>query len=373
MDTTKNFEYDIKFFDREKEKEEILNILKTKPQFINFIYGPINSGKTALITKLIEELPDNYSVFYINLRGKSIVQYKDFVRVLFAIEEEGLSKKIKDFLKTLLKHIGFVGEKTLYKSHGIPVDKGLLETFFKEKSNEDVFNYLEEYLKNIAKHKIPVLIIDELQVIGDMDIDGKLIYRLFNFFIRLTKELHISHVFALSSDSLFIERVYSEAMLQGRANYVLVDDFDEETAKKFLEKYKFSKEEQEYIYKNIGGKPIYLIRILNAKHQGKDVAGEIKTILESRKKEINDTLRKLKRFESEIVFENTNYKVDYNETLSTLKMFKDNDKILGSHIDEVVKIFLVKKNILFAECVNEIIKPQSKVDLIAIREILKEI
>jgi len=43
----------IEFFDREKEKKEILNILETEPQLINFIYGPINSGKTTLIQKLI--------------------------------------------------------------------------------------------------------------------------------------------------------------------------------------------------------------------------------------------------------------------------------------------------------------------------------
>ncbi|OQX19868.1 MAG: hypothetical protein BWK75_05265, partial [Candidatus Altiarchaeales archaeon A3] len=75
------------FFDREKEKEEILNVLKGKPQFINFIYGPINSGKTTLITNLIEEMPDNYVVFYINLRRKLITKYGDFIRVLFTIED----------------------------------------------------------------------------------------------------------------------------------------------------------------------------------------------------------------------------------------------------------------------------------------------
>jgi len=354
-----NFEYDIEFFDREKEKEEILNILKAKPQFINFIYGPINSGKTALITNLIEELPKDYTIFYINLRGKSIVQYKDFVRVLFAIEEEGFSKKIKDFLKTLLKHIGFVGEKTLYKSHGIPVNKGLLETFFKEKSNEDVFNYLEEYFKNIAKHKIPVLIIDELQVIGDMDIDGKLIYRLFNFFIRLTKELHICHVFALSSDSLFIEKIYNEAMLQGRANFVLVDDFDEETTKKFLEKYKFSKEEQEYIYKNIGGKPGDIINLIYARKTGEEIADHIKEEIESKK--------------NAFLFMFAKNKEKIERILEMFKKFKDNEKInFSKEIDIEILEFLVKNNILFIDVSTMDIKPQSKVDLIAIREILKE-
>ena len=46
MNTTKNFESDTEFFNMEKEKQEILNILKVKPQLLNFIYSPINSGKT---------------------------------------------------------------------------------------------------------------------------------------------------------------------------------------------------------------------------------------------------------------------------------------------------------------------------------------
>ncbi|OQX20421.1 MAG: hypothetical protein BWK75_04830 [Candidatus Altiarchaeales archaeon A3] len=69
----------IEFFDREREKEEILHILRTEPNFINFIHEPINSGKTTLITNLIEnltsvpseisnrsEMPDNYVVIYIS-------------------------------------------------------------------------------------------------------------------------------------------------------------------------------------------------------------------------------------------------------------------------------------------------------------------
>ncbi len=56
MNTTKKFEHYIEFFNREEEKEKILNILRQEPQEINFIYGPINSGKTTLIQKLIDRL-----------------------------------------------------------------------------------------------------------------------------------------------------------------------------------------------------------------------------------------------------------------------------------------------------------------------------
>jgi len=65
MNTTKKFEHSIEFFNREREKEEILSILRQEPREINFIYGPINSGKTTLIQKLIDNLPKDYVVIYI--------------------------------------------------------------------------------------------------------------------------------------------------------------------------------------------------------------------------------------------------------------------------------------------------------------------
>ena len=64
----------------------------------------------------------------------------------------------------------------------------------------------------IAENKVLVLIVDELQKIGDVRINAHLIYELFNLFIRLTKELHLCHVFAVTLDSLFVGQVCSEAM-----------------------------------------------------------------------------------------------------------------------------------------------------------------
>ena len=68
----------IEFHNREKETKEIMAILDSEPSLITFVYGPINSGKTTLITHLIEELPDEYVIFYVNLRGKFISNYDDF-------------------------------------------------------------------------------------------------------------------------------------------------------------------------------------------------------------------------------------------------------------------------------------------------------
>ncbi len=358
----------IEFFDREKERGEIMQILESEPHLINFIYGPINSGKTSLITNLIENLPENYVVFYVNLRRKSIIRYEDFIRVLFAIEEGGFLKKIKNIFTKVLKHITSTGEKTLYKSHGIPVDKSLLETFFKEKSNEDVFNYLVEYFKNIAKHKTPVLVIDELQMIGDLEINGKLIYKLFNFFIGLTKELHICHVFALSSDSLFIERVYAEAMLEGRTNYLLVDDFDKETARKFLEKYNFG--DTDIAIQYFGGKPGDLIKLLA---QNKDITIFMKETTDEKKRFLIDMLDELLYVKPKIEIGKEKIPVERHKIIDVLKKFKDKEETEDVEISRPEKIYLVNRNILFVNSKSGIIKPQSKIILTAIREILKEI
>jgi len=37
----------MKLFNRDKEINQIIHILEGEPNFIYFIYGPINSGKTA--------------------------------------------------------------------------------------------------------------------------------------------------------------------------------------------------------------------------------------------------------------------------------------------------------------------------------------
>ncbi|MFQ6121377.1 MAG: ATP-binding protein, partial [Methanosarcinales archaeon] len=88
----------IEFYNREKEIKEIRNLLNAEPTLITFIYGPINSGKTELINKVIKQLPENYRVFYINLRGRFIRDYDDFLKVLFDIEYKERLEKIKEIL-----------------------------------------------------------------------------------------------------------------------------------------------------------------------------------------------------------------------------------------------------------------------------------
>jgi len=40
--------------------KKIKNLPDAEPSLVTFIYGPVNSGKPALINHLIEQLPDDF-------------------------------------------------------------------------------------------------------------------------------------------------------------------------------------------------------------------------------------------------------------------------------------------------------------------------
>jgi AAA+ ATPase superfamily predicted ATPase len=336
----------MEFHDREREIEEITGIVKSEPSLITFIYGPINSGKTELITHFIRQLPEDYAVFYINLRGKFISRYEDFIRVLFRIEEKEQSEIVKTMLKQSIKILNL---------KGIPVSESVVDLLFRK--NEDVFEFLEDYFTRIAEEKQPILIIDELQKIGDVKINGNLIYELFNFFVRLTKEMHLCHVFVVTSDSLFVEEIYGEAMLQGRCRYMLVDDFDYETTASFLRKYGFGNEEVELVWSYFGGKPVYLVEAIRNRDKLEEFC---ENSLEEVFGRLLYSLKALKR-ENEELFE---------RVVGVLEEFKESEESICDDItDEIV--WSVKRNVLFVNPVRRIVKPQSKLDLLAIRRVLK--
>ena len=350
----------IPFHNREKELKEVMKILEVEPSLITFIYGPINSGKTTLVSHLIDQLPEEYVVFYINLRGRFISDYRDFIKVLFKIEKE---KNYKEVLKTISE----ISAETL-KFSGIPVAESVMNALFKEKSYEDVFEFLEEYFTTIAKNKTPVLIIDELQVVGDLKINGLLMYKLFNFFIRLTKELHLCHVFAVSSDSLFIENVYSEAMLDGRCRYLLVDDFDYETATALLERNGFTDDVKAVAWEYCGGKPVCLMELIYADDRERIA----KDMLKTRVTQLKDLLDYLDYTKPRIMIGDDEYLVEKGDIADILNRFVDTEYIDDEGLNRPAKHFLIKDNILFLDPHTGVIKPQSRLNLLAMREVLKD-
>ncbi len=344
----------IEFHDREKETMELARILSTDPTLITFIYGPINSGKTELISNLIKNLPKSQKVFYINLRGRFISNYDEFIKVLFDVEHVARYKRIKEFLKPVAN--------VLPESYsGIPIPKDMFLKLFKDKEVEDAFVYIETVLRAFYKDGYPpVLVIDELQVIGDPKVDDRLIYKLFNFFVRLTKELHLAHVFVATSDSLFMEDVYSEAMLEGRCRYLLVDDFDRETTSAFLKKHGFTDDETAIAWGYCGGKPGYLVELANTKLGGGDITKKADMMLEEEISRLIFMLARNKETKSDII--------DLLTIFASVEDVKYSDSM-----DIDLLNFLVKQNVLFLDPINRTIKPQSRLNLLAIREVMKDV
>jgi AAA+ ATPase superfamily predicted ATPase len=350
---------EIEFHNREREIEEIMRILSYRPDSIYFVYGPINSGKTELFQHLLDQLPKEFVTFYVNLRERMIKDYRDFIEALFEVRESKRKDVLKELISEVTKFVGF------------PISKTLLDSIFKEDRPKNAFRYIVKITEELKeKGKKPILILDELQKIGDVKVDDYLIYELFNLLVRLTKEKHCCHVFAITSDSLFIEKVFNEAMLQGRCDYLLVDDFDYNTTVNFLKKYGFSKEEIQLVWNYFGGKPVYLVKAIKNKHRLKEFCEEF---LNLRVTEIKSRLKKLKELGERITIGEEEFEVEYNKVLSALKEFKDKDTIPLDALDEITTHYLIKINLLFLDPLHAIIKPQSRLDLLAIRKILENL
>ena len=356
----------MEFYNREKELRDLLNMINQDPNLITFIYGPINSGKTVLMYHLVNEIlpkqEEKYATFYINLRGYSITKQEEFLKVLFEVcDEDSFKKKFDGILKGLEKY-----------HKAIPVIRRIWREFFYGEKSFDAFKHVEDFLQELNDKGLkPIIIFDELQVIKDIKINELLIYRVFNLFIRLTKELKLCHVFAITSDSTFIEKIYNEAMLQDRAKYYLVDDFDREIVENLLRDKGFSDEEINLVWNYFGGKPIYLVEAIQSKNMGKNIKEEVERMLKLREVQIRDRIEVLKFVEKHVRIEGKEIVVDRNRLLNLLSRFKHEEIIPYEGISPEL-LYLIENNILFLDPVNNIVKPQSKLNLLAIRNLLKE-
>ena len=353
----------IAFHNRERETDEIMKILDAEPSLITFVYGPINSGKTELINHVIEELPEEYVVFYINLRTKLLASYDDFIESLFEMEmeSEGVNRKRKETLAELVSSVTKVA--------GIPINKEFLDYVFKDNKPKNAFSYIIKlFLEVRASGKQPVLVLDELQKIGDVKVNGFLVYELFNFFIDLTKEKHLAHVFVATSDSLFLERVYNEAMLQGRCRYLLVDDFNDATTAAFLGEYGFTDGEKALAWEYCGGKPVCLVELIRIDERERFT----KKMLTTRVNQLKDLLDYLDYTKPRVMIGADGYLVEKEDIVNILRRFVDAERIGDEGLNRPAKQFLIKDNILFLDPESGIIEPQSRLNLLAIREVLRD-
>ncbi len=114
-----------------------------------------------------------------------------------------------------------------------------------------------------------MIVFDELQKLKDIYLNGgnqrPLVKELFNFFVRLTKVLHLAHVIVMTSDTFFIEQVYTDSTLKNTSRFYLVDFFDDETAREILISEGISERDALYVIDHIGGVPWMMEEIIESK------------------------------------------------------------------------------------------------------------
>jgi len=238
-----------KLIDREEEIKFLLDWFEKLPKEILWIYGPKSSGKTTIIEYVVEnelfedfwkfKTKRDYWVRYINLRRYLISSYNSFIEAFLKPKKE--SKKKEEKIDARM-------------SIGIFEIKASVLNEVKERE-KDLFNALTSEIQGIAEKKKVVLIIDEIQTLEDIYINGdrELLKEFLNFCVSLTKELHIAHVVILSSNTVFIDRIYNDAKLKVTSEFYKVNHLDYETIGNWLQEEGFQNSEIELIWDYLGG------------------------------------------------------------------------------------------------------------------------
>lgn len=249
--------------DRGKEINFLLNWFNKIPDEILWIYGPKSSGKTTLVEYVIEnELfedfwglkpKENYWVKYMNLRRYLIANYNNFIEAFIQPKEE--KEKKEEALNARF-------------SIGIFEIKASILNEIRERK-KDLFKVLISNLQEIGRDKRIIIVIDEIQTLEDIYIgdNRELLKEFLNFCVSLTKELHIAHVVILSSNTVFIERIYNDARLKVTSRFYKIDHLDRDTTEEWLKKEGFSEDEIELIWEYLGGCIPLIQRMMRDRHE----------------------------------------------------------------------------------------------------------
>ncbi|KPA10792.1 ATP-binding protein [Candidatus Magnetomorum sp. HK-1] len=211
------------FINRNEELKFLSNWISRLPESILFLFGPKSSGKTALLNKWMDEkiIRRHYDIKYINLRKIFMANYRNFLQAFFEIDYS--------------IHKGNVKEKREYNLKVFKLTKEVMKGL---ESNEiDPFIVMEKELEKILKKKkTPIIIIDELQLLDGIYMNGQkeLIKELFNFFVAMTKESHLCHVIIASSDGYFIDRIYNDSKLIKTSEFFEIDYLEKKDVEYWL-------------------------------------------------------------------------------------------------------------------------------------------
>ena len=175
--------------------------------------------------------------------------------------------------------------------------------------------------------------------------------------------------------------MYSATELEGRAKYILVDDFEKKEALEFLSflekellkgKIVLNSKEKEKIYELVGGKPVYLVSIVNDL-KTKPLKKVLSYFLQDEKAKIKMELEKFNYIKVKVKYEDQEVEIKKEDVIEIFRKFKNQDVLKKDEVKAPAYYYLVKKNILFLDPINEILKPQSRLTWHAINKALEEL
>jgi len=343
------------FVDRVEEVKFFKEYFEELPRKILFVYGPKSTGKTTLIEYVIKnELIDDkrlfksskYNIKYVNFRGKLIASYNTFLDSIIRKKDETIEAELSYELNLGVFRLN----PKLYAKA-------------KEKE-EDIFDLLIDELKKSKKKNI--FIIDEIQVLEDIYINGtrELIKEFLNFCVRLTKELHLSHVVILTSNTIFLNRIYNDSKLKATSIFKLIDHPKEDVSKKLLEDLGYNKKEIDLIIDYLGSAFTYILKLAQFVKPGEN----IKEFLESEKRDAYMQIYLLLTYDKSVKLpENAE---DVFKKI-TKEIIKNGYVFFKKEYNEILDIFC-EKEILFFDPQTGIITPNSRIYLKAMEDFVKE-
>jgi len=336
------------FINREKEIQFLKNRFNENPRRILWLYGPKSTGKTTLIEYLLEkELDNSFYKKFITFRGKIFGNYDMFLEsMLEPIDEDDEEGELNSELNFGV----FKVSAKKYKK-------------IKEKKR-DFFEELKEHFINSKKKNI--LVIDEIQALENIYIDKEkeLFNEFLNFCIRLTKELHLAHVVILTSNTIFLDKIYNNAKMKKTSEFKLIEHLDYKEIKEWLETKNFKEDEIKLIYDYLGG-----------------MVSDIKKLLDNLR--YYDSLQEY--FDREVILARSEIRHIYRMEMSfeEIDVFEDIIRVIVengfyemSGKEEKIRVkvinFMVEKEILFYNPENEKITANSKIYEKAFKKLIKE-
>ena len=242
------------FVDREEEIEFFVDWFSEVPQRILWVYGPKSSGKTTVISYVVDNYllkeKKKFWVKYFNLRETLISSYESFLDTFFVEAERG--------------------ERETSGKIGINVFGFSAEAFQKVKKKQlNLFKvFLGELEKIVESGKRCVMIIDEIQKLRDVYIrngngERELLKEFLNFCVSLTKERHFSHIVILTSNTVFIERIYNDAKMKETSEFKKIDHLRRLQVKQWLEEKGLGTKEIDLVWEYLGGSIPRILKLLS--------------------------------------------------------------------------------------------------------------